>query len=384
MRLLFLADGRSPIALNWLAYFAEAGDEVHLVSLYPCQPQVRLASLRWLRVPLLGSELAAQGVQSSLLRRLFPARWRTKLRQWLVPHGLRRPAEELRIWIEHLQPDLVHAMRIPYEGMLAALADPPSPLLISVWGNDLTLHVARSRLIGKLTRQTLERANALHTDCQRDQRLAVTWGFATQRPAIVLPGAGGVQRDLFYPIQSSSPQALVVNPRGLRAYVRNDTFFGAIPLVWRALPQVRFLCPAMQGEAEAERWLRREKIGEIVELLPRLSRAQMAGLFQQATITVSITEHDGTPNTLLEAMACGSFPVAGDLEPLREWIVPGRNGDLVPPDDRQALAEAIIHALKDEAYRNQARQINQALIDERADYARVMPQARHFYQQLLN
>ena len=34
--------------------------------------------------------------------------------------------------------------------------------------------------------------------------------------------------------------------------------------------------------------------------------------------------HDGTPNTLLEGMACGCLPVAGDLDSIREWLKPGQ------------------------------------------------------------
>ncbi len=35
MRLIFVADGRSPIAINWISGFAAAGHEVHLVSTFP-------------------------------------------------------------------------------------------------------------------------------------------------------------------------------------------------------------------------------------------------------------------------------------------------------------------------------------------------------------
>ena len=49
-------------------------------------------------------------------------RLRTLARQWLGPLTLSRAAQRLRAVIDQLQPDLVHAMRIPYEGMLAAVA----------------------------------------------------------------------------------------------------------------------------------------------------------------------------------------------------------------------------------------------------------------------
>jgi glycosyltransferase involved in cell wall biosynthesis len=85
----------------------------------------------------------------------------------------------------------------------------------------------------------------------------------------------------------------------------------------------------MESEPEAIRWLNELKISPAVDLLPKLSRLELAELFRKAQISVSPTTHDGTPNTLLEAMACGSFPVAGDLDSIREWITPGVNGLLV-------------------------------------------------------
>ncbi len=77
------------------------------------------------------------------------------------------------------------------------------------------------------------------------------------------------------------------------------------------------------------RWVQELGVAAQVELLPKQTRAQMADLFRRRAVVVSPTTHDGTPNTLLEAMACGCLPVVGDLESLREWITPGVNGLLV-------------------------------------------------------
>ncbi len=55
MKLLFVADGRSPIALNWIAYFVDQGHEVHLVSTFPCEPALQFASLN--HVPVAFSQV---------------------------------------------------------------------------------------------------------------------------------------------------------------------------------------------------------------------------------------------------------------------------------------------------------------------------------------
>jgi glycosyltransferase involved in cell wall biosynthesis len=107
----------------------------------------------------------------------------------------------------------------------------------------------------------------------------------------------------------------------------------------------------------------------------------MAELFRRSQVAVSPSTHDGTPNTLLEAMACGCFPVAGDLESLREWITPGDNGLLVDPGDPRALADAILLALEQPDLRLRARERNLRLIAERAEYKKVMYSPKNFTEQ---
>jgi glycosyltransferase involved in cell wall biosynthesis len=165
--------------------------------------------------------------------------------------------------------------------------------------------------------------------------------------------------------------------------VRNDTFFRAIPLVVQKNPQACFVCPPLAGDPEAERWVASLGIEASVRLWPRLSQPQLWRLFQRAQVFVSPSAHDGTPNSLLEAMACGCFPVAGDIESLREWITPGMNGFLVNPADPQALAEAILTALGDAELRGRAARQNARILAERADYQRCMAQAEEFYENMV-
>jgi len=286
-------------------------------------------------------------------------------------------------------------MRIPFEGMLAAeaLLGQQMPLVVSVWGNDFTLHAQGSPLIRHLTKRTMTRADGLHPDCHRDLMLARQWGFALNKPAVVLPSGGGIQTDLFSAgvaeqqwlerlgIPTSAP--VILNPRGIREYVRNDTFFRAIPIVLESKPNVIFLGLAMQGARGAEEWLERLPIAHAVRLLPAVSRIEMAALFRLADIAVSPSDHDGTPNTLLEGMACGVFPVAGDIESVREWVDDGINGLLCNQGSPESLAAAMLRALDDHVLRQQAAVHNQRIIAERAEYQKVMKQAEVFYTEVI-
>jgi glycosyltransferase involved in cell wall biosynthesis len=312
---------------------------------------------------------------------------RSIIRHWLGPLTLPRAARRLAATIEQVQPDLIHAMRIPYEGMLAseavaALGLGTPPLLLSVWGNDFTLHAPSSPLMGNATRRALRRASALHTDCQRDIRLARQWGLDISKSSLVTPGNGGIRMDVFHRLDHLSTEPAIVNPRGFRAYVRNDTFFNAIPQVLEKYPQARFKCSSMAGESKAIELVAALKIQHAVELLEPCSHESMAALFQSCSILVSPSIHDGTPNSLLEGMACGCFPVAGDLESIREWISPGENGFLIDPADPHALAEAIMRAIENPGLRAQAAERNAAIIAERAEYRTNMARVESFYKMI--
>ena len=325
-------------------------------------------------------------LRTSVIRRLATPGIRTLLRHVFVPPRLPKAALHLSELINKFKPELLHAMRVPYEGMTTALAvsNPATlktPMLVSIWGNDFTLHAQANQRMVNLTRQTMEIADALHTDCFRDLAYARLWGFEPSKPAVVLPGAGGIQLDVFYS-HDEERKSVVINPRGFRTYVRNDTFFKAIPLVLDRCQGVKFICPNMKGQPEAERWIENLAIKDAVDLLPPQPRSKMAGLYRQAQIAISPSIHDGTPNTLLEAMACGCFPIAGDIDSIREWIIPGDNGLLINPDDPEDLANAIIEALGNPILRGNAIKENLAIIRERAEYTSVMQKAENYYRQL--
>jgi glycosyltransferase involved in cell wall biosynthesis len=401
MKLLIVADGRSPITLNWIRYFTDKDHTVFLVSTYPCS--AKDLNIDVSIIPVAYSQITSRKIQSSHdpfsdmpslfqnipIKKITTPKIRTVLRQWLSFITIPVAARQLRQEINQFEPDLVHAMRIPYEGMLATNANPHCPLLISVWGNDFTLHAVSNPWMRYQTRKVIHRADALHTDCWRDLHLAHNWGFSYDKPSMVLPSGGGVRRDIFYPPRivndkidgerNDDNSSIVINPRGFRAYVRNDIFFKAIPLVLEKVPDVHFICPGMLGEHQAVRWITELKIANFVTLLPIQEQMQMGELFRSAQVTVSPTIHDGTPNSLLESLACGCFPVAGDLESIREWITSGINGLLVNPNSVQDLADAIIRGITQTEFRNRAAEINARLISEKADHLRVMEKAENFY-----
>lgn len=406
MHILLVADGRSPTTRGWIRGLVALQHQVTLVSTYPCLAVPDIYKQFVVPVALgglAGSQASAKGRAGSAGGfKKFLGRARglaLALRYWLGPLTLPVYAPRLREIIERTQPDLVHALRVPFEGMLAMAAQPSVPLVVSIWGNDLTLHAYGSQAMRRWTTRTLRRANGLLADARRDLRLGQEWGFSPERPMMVLPGAGGIDLTEMYAIRSqASPELeavlpaglsgpncppIVVNPRGFRpGSVRTDTFFEAIPMVHERDQRVVFVCTGMAGQLDALHYVQHWKLHDSVVLTPFLSQAQLWSLFQKADVMLSVSAHDGTPNSLLEAMACGCFPVAGDIESLREWITPGVNGLLVEPSKPQSVAEAVLSALDRPDLRASAAETNLEIIRKRAETGYVRSQMEVFYRRV--
>ncbi len=390
MRLLFVADGRSPTTRNWLRHWTEHGHETHLVSTFPCDPPPGLASFHVLPVAfnrMAGAQ--ATNTADARPRAGLVGRFRALLRPLryvLGPLSLPRYQKQFRRLAADLAPDLVHALRIPFEGMLAAATPRGIPLVVSIWGNDITLHARGFFLMAALTRRALHRADGLMADTSRDIRLGHEWGF--EGPTLVVPGSGGIRFDeiraagsrLDFLPEKLPDAPIVVNPRGHRpGSLRQDVFFQSIPLVLEKFPQAIFVCPPLAGDAQAKGWVSALNIASNVRLWPLLSQPQLWALYKKAQVYVSPSIHDGTPNSLLEAMTCGCFPVTGDIASMQEWITPGVNGLLVNAADPRAIADAIIAALKNEDLRRRAAGHNAELIAARADHGRCMAKVEQFY-----
>lgn len=386
MRLLFVADGRSPTTLSWLDHWSHSGDEIHFISTRPCERPPGISSFFIIPMAFSGSvvnqKLSIKKSKITYLRGIMRI-----LRYFLEPIRLPRYQKKFLQIVESIRPDLVHALRIPFEGMISCVTPKEIPLFVSIWGNDITLHAAGSISMGKYTSQVLRRADALLADTYRDIQLGKRWGLRPNVKTLVVPGSGGIRLQELKAIRKSAilterTQDLysIVNARGQRpGSLRQDIFFRSIPFVIHAIPEANFYCPALLGDAESERWVELLDLKKHVCLLPNLPQKDLWALFSTTKVYVSPSLHDGVPNSLLEAIALGCFPVVGNIESMQEWITNGVNGFLVDATDVRAISNAIIGALNNPAMQKTAAEINMGLVAERADYTRNMHRVGELY-----
>jgi phosphatidylinositol alpha-mannosyltransferase len=104
-------------------------------------------------------------------------------------------------------------------------------------------------------------------------------------------------------------------------------------------------------EREARRYLMTRKMGG-VEFLGRVSDEERDALFKTADVYCSpATGGESFGIVLLEAMAAGTAVVCSDIHGYKGVVRRDREGLLVPPRDKKALAGALARVLGDDALR---------------------------------
>lgn len=394
---LIVADGRSPTALSWIKNIQSLNYKVSLISSFQCEKPVGVDHFHIL--PIAFSRFStgtASPKKEGSGQRLKPfikrfAPLLQKFRYILGPFSLLRFKGPYQNFVKEIDPDFVHALRIPFEGMLASYTPKDIPLIVAIWGNDLTLHAKGSWLMGKFTNQCLTRADGLTSDTRRDIRLAKEMGLKHKAPALYVPGSGGLDWEAIqkapkfnnhYGIPENTDW--VVNPRGLRpGSVHQEVFFEAIPKVLAKRPNTSFVCPNLKSQPQAQAWMDEFNITGQTFLLPKLPQSKLWGLLKKSVLFISPSSHDGTPNTMLEAMACECVPILGNIESMREWVENGQNGLLVDPHDPEALAQAILDALQQPKFLDQANRINKEILQKRATEEVTLPRIDNFYSQFI-
>lgn len=102
-----------------------------------------------------------------------------------------------------------------------------------------------------------------------------------------------------------------------------------------------------EHEIELRRQIAARGLRDRVRLIGPLEQARLYREYQSADVfclpcrVLDNGDRDGLPNVLMEAMACGLPVITTPISGIPEIIKDGKNGTLVPPDDAEALANAI-------------------------------------------
>jgi glycosyltransferase involved in cell wall biosynthesis len=144
--------------------------------------------------------------------------------------------------------------------------------------------------------------------------------------------------------ESGAGEPLVLNAGRFGPEKNLEAFVRAIGLVITRHPARVICCGEGPLRSHIEEMIDRSGLNGRVRTIGYVPN--LWGLMKRANVTVSVSLFEGSPNVVLEAMACGCPLVVSDIAAHRE-LLDERAAILVHPGDAQQIADAIIEVLRD-------------------------------------
>jgi glycosyltransferase involved in cell wall biosynthesis len=319
-------------------------------------------SLAGFRAPLLramasrGHRVIACAPAADAPTRRALAQMEVEYRDLPVSRSGLNPARDLQLMaalhllIRSVRPDIVltyTAKPVIYGSLVARSAGVPAVFsLITGLGYGFAGTGFKANLVGALLRRLyragLKESRAVFFQNPDDERVFRELGLLRQDTRSVVVNGSGVDLDRFrpalFPAETSFLMiARLISIKGIHDYARAAEIlrarYGSVPF---RLAGWIDNTPAAIRERDLRGWVD----GGILEFLGRLDDVRPA-LAAASVYVLPSRCGEGTPRTILEAMAMGRPIVTTDSPGCRETVTNRRNGFLVPVGDPTALASAL-------------------------------------------
>lgn len=259
---------------------------------------------------------------------------------------------ELFFWLNFYRPDICHVHWAGFAPLVPKIR--LCRYGVTVWGSDI-YYLPRETIANQIKiKHALRDADFITCD-SIDLKREITAVIGKSNNISVIQW--GVDTKLFKPglavdgwreRMSISPNDKVIfSPRSINPIYETETILKAFVLISREHKDVVLIQKYYNADPVRLSYLKKIAcemgIEGRVRWIGELDYNEMPFLYNSADIVVSIPSSDGTPLSLLEAMACGVPPIISDLPSVMEWVEPGKSGIVVPVGNYRALAKAIIY-----------------------------------------
>jgi glycosyltransferase involved in cell wall biosynthesis len=291
---------------------------------------------------------------------------------------------ELRRIVKEYRPDIIHAHYASSYGLLGALTG-WHPLVVSAWGADIMDFPLKSVFHRLLIQFNLKKADFLTVTSRTLQEEIRRY---TDKEVEII--AFGIDLERFRQPEAkcdSSAHRLVVGAiRWLWRIYGIDTLIRAFKLLREREPS-RNLELLIVGDGPEMARLRR-----LCEELNVQGAVRFAGYvppeetwkyYHQISIFAALSRVESFGVAVLEASACGRPIVASDIGGLREVVVPGVTGLLVPPDSPREAAEAIERLIENPSLRSELGRNGRKWVEEKYDWKKNVQQMVQVYKKAL-
>lgn len=271
--------------------------------------------------------------------------------------------KEFNKLLKKIQPDVVHSF-VLYKCCVPIFPEmqkhPAIKWIYSSWGSDL-YYFRNIPKYKKDIQMVLPRIDYLFTDTLRDFKIATDLGFKNKFLG-VFPGGGGFHLTKLEPF---------IRPFASKKNILVKGYQGRSGRAITVLKALLSLNKQLQGHNvivfgasdEVQNYLKEKEIPDNWIVHSKLSHIEVLKLMGEALIYIGNSASDGMPNTLLEAIIMGAFPIQSNPGGASaEIIEDSKNGLLIDDcEDEVEISEKINFAMSNKELLQSANKINQEI-----------------------
>lgn len=285
--------------------------------------------------------------------------------------------------ISKIQPDIVHSFEMQscsYPIFEAMEANPNIKWIYSCWGSDL-FYYSNIKFHKNKINQVLNRVNYLITDCNRDYEIAKSNGFKGLFLGII-PGGTGFKMNQLKERFSIKERKIILVKGYEHKFGRGLNVIKAIHKLETEL--INYQVVVFGAHNPVIDYIEKNNLPYIVYDRHGLNHSDLLTIMGKSLIYIGNSISDGMPNTLLEAIVMGAFPIQSNPGNVTEEIIDNKkNGLLISnPEDINEIKNLISFAIENKKMIDNAITINQIFANDKLDFFENQQKIINLYKKL--
>ena len=278
--------------------------------------------------------------------------------------------EALENIIKKISPDIIHSFEMhhcTYPILKTMSKFSQIKWIYSSWGSDL-FYYKDSSPQKEAIKKSLERIDFFHSDNIRDYLIAKEKGFDKEGFAVI-PGGGGYEIEKYIQYSSSQSSRKIILVKGY------EHMFGRALNVVKALANIRsqikdFEIIVFGAHPKVIRYIDDNSLAFNYYERNELTQNEVLKLMGKSKMYIGNSISDGMPNTLLEALIMGAFPIQSNPGCVTAEIIEDKvNGLLInDPEDIKEISNTVLFAIDNDQLIQEGNRINKEIVNDKLGY----------------
>ena len=263
-----------------------------------------------------------------------------------IPDPIRifKAMKEIKKAVEDFKPDLIsyHSTAVGFVGRLAVRNKIPTTFTAHGWAFTKGTPFWRKCLAILIEKIAGRFCSKIICVSDFDNKLALKYKIISEEKIITIHN--GAESQYFEHLEHSNIQIVFIGrlaqPKDPLLLLKS---FSSLPSELKNKAQISIIGEGPKRK-ELEKFIRKNKLEEKVKLFGSISREKVFEILKESDIFVLISNWEGFPYTIIEAMSCGLAIIASEVGGIKEAV--DSCGILVKRGDKEEIKNALEKLLK--------------------------------------